>query len=166
MHNIHIHSNSPRPLNMPPKRKVSGPAAARSTQSTLTFNGRQSRVTKASAQTPSVKANSKLDAATVESAIVPTAVDVEELADTRAEAVVLEQAQEEAERVAVQKTPEEEAASKISEAQIKKYWREKENQRKVRRVHQEELSVHERVLREWDISAQYGVSSPGLCRFS
>lgn len=142
---------------MPPKRKVSGPAAARSTQSTLTFNGRQSRVTKPSAQTPSAKAK-KLDAETIESAALPAKIDVDEVADTRSEAVVLEQAQEEAERAAVQKTPEEEAASKISEAQIKKYWREKENQRKVRRVHQEDLTIHERVLREWDISAQYGVS--------
>ncbi|KAM0716957.1 hypothetical protein Q7P37_006809 [Cladosporium fusiforme] len=52
---------------------------------------------------------------------------------------------------------EEEAhARKITETQIKKFWREKENARLVPRVHQQDLTVHEKVLREWDVSGQYG----------
>lgn len=82
---------------------------------------------------------------------------MEEISDTTAEKAVLEQAQQELERVAVQKTPEEEEASKITEAQIKKYWREKESKRMVKRMHQEDVSIHERVLREFDISSHYGV---------
>lgn len=143
---------------MAPKRRVSGPAAGKSNQSTLTFNGHPSRVTKPSAHTQSAKSkaeiNTKLGGDTSKPA---QSLNLADIADTRAEKVVLEQAQEEAERVAVQKSPEEEAASKISEARIKKYWRDKENQRRAKRVHQEDLSLHERVLREWDISAQYGV---------
>jgi DNA polymerase delta subunit 4 len=53
---------------------------------------------------------------------------------------------------------EEERARKISETQIKKYWRQKESERLAPRVHQEDLTVFEKVLREWDMSNQYGVS--------
>lgn len=53
---------------------------------------------------------------------------------------------------------EQERARKITETQIKKFWREKENARLVPRVHQQDLSVHEKVLREWDVSGEYGVS--------
>lgn len=53
---------------------------------------------------------------------------------------------------------EEHQARKISQAQINKYWRAKETERKAPRVHQQDLSVHEKILREWDMSGQYGVS--------
>jgi DNA polymerase delta subunit 4 len=57
---------------------------------------------------------------------------------------------------------EEKRARKITETQIKKFWREKESARLVPRVHQEDLAVHERVLRLWDVSGEYGVSSQCL----
>lgn len=53
---------------------------------------------------------------------------------------------------------EEEQARKVSDTQIKRYWRAKEQERLAPRVHQEDLSVYEKVLREWDMSGQYGVS--------
>ena len=53
---------------------------------------------------------------------------------------------------------EEAQARKISDAQVKKYWRAKEQERKAPRIHQEDLTVYEKVLREWDMSGQYGVS--------
>ena len=53
---------------------------------------------------------------------------------------------------------EEERARKVTDTQIKKYWRQKEQERLAPRVHQEDLSVYEKVLREWDMSGQYGVS--------
>lgn len=53
---------------------------------------------------------------------------------------------------------EEAEARNMTETQIKRYWRAKEQERKAPRVHQEDLSVHEKVLREWDMSGQYGVS--------
>ena len=48
-------------------------------------------------------------------------------------------------------------ATKVSEAQIKKYWKRKEDDRIAARVHQRGLSVHEKVLREFDLSSQFGV---------
>lgn len=48
-------------------------------------------------------------------------------------------------------------ARKVTDTQIKKYWRGKEQERLAPRVHQEDLTVYEKVLREWDMSGQYGV---------
>lgn len=49
-------------------------------------------------------------------------------------------------------------AEKISDAQINKYWRGLEAERIAPRVHQEDLSLSEKVLRYFDMSSQYGVS--------
>ena len=76
----------------------------------------------------------------------------------------------------------EERARRVGEAQIKRYWKGKEDERKaarglflwgieigrwyadayvcVRLVHQEGLSINEKILRHFDLSNQYGVSSP------
>ncbi|KAK3114005.1 hypothetical protein LTR53_008109 [Teratosphaeriaceae sp. CCFEE 6253] len=51
---------------------------------------------------------------------------------------------------------EEAQARAIPETQIKRYWRQKEAERLAPRVHQEDLTVHEKVLREWDMSGQFG----------
>jgi DNA polymerase delta subunit 4 len=53
---------------------------------------------------------------------------------------------------------EEAQAREITDTQIKQYWRKKEQERLAPRVHQEDLTVYEKVLREWDMSGQYGVS--------
>jgi len=47
-------------------------------------------------------------------------------------------------------------ARKLSSKQIHSYWQAKEAERSAPRVHQEGLSLHEKVLREWDMSGQYG----------
>merc|ERR1711977_699266 len=47
-------------------------------------------------------------------------------------------------------------AEKVSDAQIKKYWREREGERRTKRVHQEELGVEEKILRLFDMSSQFG----------
>lgn len=51
---------------------------------------------------------------------------------------------------------EEQRARKVKDSQIKAYWRAKEQERKAPRVHQESLSLDEKILREWDMSGQYG----------
>lgn len=61
---------------------------------------------------------------------------------------------------------EEEQARKVTDTQIKKYWRQKEQERLAPRVHQEDLTVYEKVLREWDMSSRYGVSSKLLAKCS
>ncbi|KAF2228075.1 DNA polymerase delta, subunit 4-domain-containing protein [Elsinoe ampelina] len=48
------------------------------------------------------------------------------------------------------------AALKLPVSRIKSYWREKEAARLAPRVHQEGLSLAEKILREWDMSGQYG----------
>ena len=48
-------------------------------------------------------------------------------------------------------------ASKVPQAQIRKYWQMKEEARIAPRVHQQGLGVHEKVLREFDLSYQFGV---------
>lgn len=53
---------------------------------------------------------------------------------------------------------EEAEARKITESQIKAYWRGKERERKAPRVHQEGLTVAEKMLREFDMSGHFGVS--------
>lgn len=49
--------------------------------------------------------------------------------------------------------------STVSEAQIRRYWQGKEEERIAPRVHQTGLSVEEKVLRHFDLSTQYGVRS-------
>ena len=50
-------------------------------------------------------------------------------------------------------------AERITDVQIGKYWRSLEKQRKAPRVHQQGLTLSEKVLRYFDVSSQYGVSS-------
>ncbi|KAL8725312.1 MAG: hypothetical protein Q9181_006457 [Wetmoreana brouardii] len=50
----------------------------------------------------------------------------------------------------------EERARRVSEAAVKRYWREKEGERKAPRVHQQTLTLHEKILRHFDLSSQYG----------
>jgi DNA polymerase delta subunit 4 len=54
---------------------------------------------------------------------------------------------------------EEQRARKTTDTQIKSYWRKKEAERLAPRVHQQDLTLYEKVLREWDMSGQYGVSA-------
>lgn len=52
----------------------------------------------------------------------------------------------------------EEKGSRVSDAQVKRYWKSKEDERIAPRVHQRGLSVNEKILRHFDLSSQYGVS--------
>ncbi|KAK4494721.1 hypothetical protein PRZ48_014077 [Zasmidium cellare] len=167
---------------MPPKRKSTGPRSATTRQqSTLSFGGRNSKVTKASS--PRNAKASKKDAALFEdiaSADVKDEVEVDIEEPTTAEeqasaeldplappdiktSDVLGGRAEESETGAAGGrdgsgwvSDEAERARKIPTTQINKYWRAKESERKAPRVHQQELSVSEKILREWDMSNQYG----------
>lgn len=189
---------------MPPKRRTAPRTTSTATrqQSTLSFNGKASRVTKSSQQQPGKTLDSKKKDLLFDEAVSRTdsppdndddETDVIELSSepTTAEKAIEQQAAvethalEQAEALtAGSKTEdvlggrahtsdvgvvggpvgsgwvgdEETRARKITETQIKKFWREKENDRLVPRVHQEDLGVHERVLRLWDVSGEYGVS--------
>ena len=192
---------------MPPKRRTADRTASASRQqSTLSFNGKTSRVTKASQQHQQLgksldkkkealfdEAVSRTDAQpedddVVEIATKPTTADKAIEQQAAVETRALEKASSvkdeevltggaKTEDVLGGRAPtgdvgavgglagsgwvsdEEKRARKITETQIKKFWREKESDRLVPRVHQEDLGVHERVLRLWDVSGEYGVRS-------
>ncbi|KAF2162606.1 hypothetical protein M409DRAFT_68924 [Zasmidium cellare ATCC 36951] len=171
---------------MSPKRKSTGPrSASQSQQSTLSFAGRNSKVTKASS--PRNAKGSKKDPALFED-IASTDVKAEAEPDleepTTADVAIEEQAEAELDPLAAADiktedvlggraeeseagaaggrdgsgwiSDEAERARKIPTTQINKYWRAKEQERKAPRVHQQDLTVSEKILREWDMSNQYG----------
>lgn len=145
---------------MPPKRRSSGPQAG---QSKLAFHGSSNRVTKPKTS-PAGKAKatnkSKQDPILSES-ITETNLNAQADPDltepTTSELAIAQQAQKEAAKAEL--TAEEKEAGRITDAQIKKYWKAKERARKAPRVHQQDLSVYEKVLREFDTTGQYGVSA-------
>jgi DNA polymerase delta subunit 4 len=143
---------------MAPKRRISTPSTAlRNQQATISF-GKQglNRVTKttlAQRDTKSIKKdNALLDAVSNHVIDEPTTTDaaIEEQADT--ELAEIEP------RTNSNSDDFEKRAIKVSNAQIKKYWQAKEAERKCPRVHQQGLDVTEKILREFDMSGQYGVS--------
>nr|POF14987.1 dna polymerase delta subunit 4 [Quercus suber] len=174
---------------MAPKRRSAGARnASASQQATLSFHGKQNKITKPST-TQQGKEVKKDPALTEEIAVAnaPHEVAVEQERPTAAEKVIEQQAQHEAapdpletsdEQVTATDVlgglanlsdggavggrgdgwvgEEEQRARKTSEAQIRKYWRRKEEERLAPRVHQQDLTIDEKVLREWDMSGQYG----------
>lgn len=160
---------------MPRGKKAVGRAASASNpksakqQSALSFSG---RVTKPSTNTRSAstkKADEKaaalerelsagvvatpIDSQAEDSDVVDSQAKAEPPNVTTSELAIREQAQQEQ---IPPKSPEDLAAERIPESQIKRYWAGKEAERLTRRVHQEDLSLHEKVLREFDMSYQYG----------
>ena len=67
--------------------------------------------------------------------------------------------EEEVAEAAPEKSEAELKAEKITESQINKYWKAIEKERIAPRVHQEGISLNEKVLRYFDVSSQYGVST-------
>lgn len=146
---------------MPPKRRASGPAT-KSQQATLAFHAASNKVTKPNARAQGAKKNlqSPAEAQTVK----PEVVEIPDTEPTTAEAAIIEHTEQEVQAQQAESTPDEDAARRISDAAIKRYWASKEKQRMAPRVHQEKLSINEKILREFDMSGHYGVSlrSAGL----
>ncbi|KAK5117239.1 hypothetical protein LTR62_005856 [Meristemomyces frigidus] len=178
---------------MPPKRNSTGPRAiptrqSSQSQATLSFNGKQNKVTKPSAAQQAK--SGKRDPAVIDQIIhadVKSEAEPDLDEPTTAEAAIEQQVEEEAgtaknapsaasvktEEILGGRAPEsdvgaiggkgagwvadEEAqARKVTDEQIKKYWKAKESERLAPRVHQEDLTVYAKVLREWDMSGQFG----------
>jgi DNA polymerase delta subunit 4 len=144
---------------MAPKRRISTPSTAlRNQQATISF-GKQglNRVTKttlAQRDTKSTKKDSALlDAVSNHVIDEPTTADaaIEEQVDTELAEIVKPRPSNDSDEF-------ESRAIKVTNAQIKKYWQAKETERKCPRVHQKGLDVTEKILREFDMSGQYGVS--------
>ncbi|KAI9809770.1 MAG: UV-damage endonuclease [Sarcosagium campestre] len=142
---------------MPATRRTSHKLPSRSGQSRLSF-GTNNKVTK-----PTVSANQDLkkgkshQAKTKESVVeIPNASGENSDEDKveSAEVAVREQAEVEVKKVV--EMPEHAEAKKISDAQLKRYWKRMEDERKAPRVHQQDLNVNEKILRLFDLSSQYG----------
>lgn len=133
---------------MPPTRRSrnSGGPVAKGNQRALSFSN--SKVTKNNAA-PRAKENALPSPPT-------KAVDID-VGHVTSEAAVAQQAQAEINR---SRTAEEEQALRVTDAQIRRYWKAREAERRTPRVHQEELSVEEKILRLFDMSSQYGVRIP------
>ncbi|MCJ1474712.1 hypothetical protein MMC13_003372 [Lambiella insularis] len=143
---------------MPPTRRKNGSATARA-QRTISFN---SRITKPSSTVISTKdddAKARKAKNIIETVdITRTSPKPEEVDDqidnqpTTAELAIRSQAAVEKEKT----TEAEVKAIKITDAQIKRYWKKKEDERKAPRVHQQGLSLEQKILREFDLSSQFG----------
>ena len=125
---------------MPPtRRKSSNPTSVRAAQPTLTFHSRSNKVTKPNL--PSTSEESKLVKAKPEeflkvvelASLSPTPEDVDiqtEHGSTTAESAIREQVKVEQ---ATPRSAADERAEKITDAQIKRYWKAKEDERKAPR---------------------------------
>ena len=130
---------------MPPRGKSQ--PARQGAQSTLAF-GNKSRVTKPSLPILSAKKQAATSTVQVKTPESP-AVEVE-AKPTVGNIVIQQQAEQEIH--AVSRSPEEERAAKVSDVQLKRYWQQRESERKAPRG----LTALEQLLR---------ICRPGLTSF-
>ncbi|KAL4741170.1 DNA polymerase delta, subunit 4-domain-containing protein [Aspergillus similis] len=148
---------------MPPARRRGGnTASTRSSQPVLSF-GAKSRVTKPSAapSTPSEKTKA-LEHVTAEirekDASKDVSTDVPEFKVEPEQPHVAELAVRSQAKAEIQQplSEEDKKAAKITRKQLQDYWKAEESKSRGPRVHQEGLSLDEKILRHFDLSSQYG----------
>ncbi|KAK4079469.1 DNA polymerase delta [Trichoderma simmonsii] len=153
---------------MPTTRRAAAAARGRpgpaKGQSTISFTGRVTKAVpkdlkKAVTDTPAI-AKTTIPERPASKGAVTKEEEEEKAVDVVADELeVHEESEAEVELVtenAPEKTEAELKAEKITDAQIKSYWKAIEKVRKAPRVHQEDLDVGEKVLRYFDVSSQYG----------
>ncbi|POS73787.1 DNA polymerase delta [Diaporthe helianthi] len=138
---------------MPATRKSTRGAAARATaskgQSTLSFNHKVTKgATTNSGKTDKLSTPPATKIEPERQAQTPTE-NLDELVVDRPEEVPVAQPE-------LEQSEAELRAEKVSDAQISRYWKSVEAARISKRVHQEDLSQAEKVLRYFDVSSQYG----------
>ena len=158
---------------MPPKRKSGGTTSRNSSQaaqSTLSFNSKSARVTKPSATSPSASKASTRKVSTLEQELELDRNDVQTTSLTPDPEPEPEPTSPSIPtRSKPQPTGDEaqQKADKVTDLQIKRYWQAEEATRLAPRVHQQHLSTHEKILRHFDLSSQYGpcIGTPRLKRW-
>ncbi|KAL8657868.1 MAG: hypothetical protein Q9226_001501 [Calogaya cf. arnoldii] len=169
---------------MPPARRGRPPGSTssqnnpRAAQQTLAF-GRNNKITKPSLPHPSSKKVSKAksgdntppaasEVAKIEDVPLEEAREEPENADVvdedptlaegreRGMAIRLSEVKKSDRGMTVKEDAMEEKAKRVTDTAVKRYWREREGERKAPRVHQKDLSLHEKILRHFDLSSQYG----------
>ncbi|KAF2428294.1 hypothetical protein EJ08DRAFT_651088 [Tothia fuscella] len=150
------------------RRTSAGPTASKAKksqqQSTLAFHGSNAKVSKPSAKAPSSKEKA------LESLLKPETTELTDGGDslpnapTSADISLVEQVVQDAKAPLM---PEEEEASAMSDKQIERYWKEKEEGRKFPRLHQRELPLYERICRDFDTDSRFGpcVGMPRINRW-
>ncbi|KAG9248675.1 putative DNA polymerase delta subunit 4 [Calycina marina] len=131
-----------------PRRRSRSSLGPTGTQSTLSFSN--SKVHK---PTSAKEALSKSTAKFISS---PKAEHTLDLGHITSAAAVASQAAIELAKPVKEKSIEELQAEKLTDGQIKKYWKAREAERQAPRVHQAGLGVEEKILRLFDMSSQYG----------
>lgn len=140
-------------------RTSSGPAA-KGSQKTLSFG--PTKTSKPSTKKTKLAASPLSKTSDINSIDIDTEQDEDvggdvDVGHMTSEAAIAQQATKEAQRVKKEgPSAEEEKARKVSDAQVRRYWREREAERRAPRIHQGDLGVEEKVLRLWDMSSQYG----------
>ncbi|KAI1296349.1 DNA polymerase delta, subunit 4-domain-containing protein [Xylaria venustula] len=135
---------------MPATRRSSGGGRPSSKQATLSFNHRVTKsVPKSAKNLSSVSAQSPLAKHVIN--VEPDVKDEVDEEKVQVEVEAPKQAEPEREKTAAELR-----ADKITDRQISQYWQGIENERRMKRLHQEELSLAEKILRYWDVSSQYG----------
>lgn len=128
---------------MPPgRRKIA--QSSRNAQPTLSFHSKPTRVTKPTASDTSTKKSTK-----VQPPLVEAITDDAPVSEVAFRQQVKTEFAKPKDKSAIR-------AEKITDAQIKKYWAKEEAVRKAPRVHQQDLSTHEKILRHFDLCSQYG----------
>ncbi|KAL7911148.1 DNA polymerase delta, subunit 4 domain-containing protein [Trichoderma velutinum] len=153
---------------MPTTRRAAAAARGRpgpaKGQSTISFTGRVTKAVpkdlkKAVTDTPAI-VKTTIPERPASKDEVTKKEEEEKVVDVVAEEPeALEESEAEVEpvtEIAPEKTEAELKAEKITDAQIKSYWKAIEKERKAPRVHQEDLDLSEKVLRYFDVSSQYG----------
>jgi DNA polymerase delta subunit 4 len=152
------------------RRKATGTPGARSkakataNQAKLTFHGRVSKPgaapDTAEQKAAALKAD-KLESPAPETADVHVEEDTQPTTSADSSLLEDEEAAATVEAVAVDARPvdpDEALAREVHEDRIKSYWEEREQAMGAPRVHLTGLTLHEKLLRQWDIDNRYGVS--------
>ncbi|KAI0911029.1 DNA polymerase delta, subunit 4-domain-containing protein [Ustulina deusta] len=138
---------------MPPTRRSSGGGRPSGKQATLSFNHRVTKSVPKSVKNAISSAPAKSPLAKHVTNAEP---DVKEEVDTDIEEEKVKVEEPKPVAPEREKTEAELRADKITDRQISRYWRDIESERRTKRLHQEGLSLAEKILRYWDVSSQYG----------
>ncbi|KAI0485515.1 hypothetical protein F4859DRAFT_471487 [Xylaria cf. heliscus] len=148
---------------MPTTRRSSGGGRSAGKQATLSFNHRVTKSVPKSGKSlvsaqPAVQSPLAKHVVHAEADVKDEAVEEEKKVQVMVEEKEEEEEREEEEKLEEQreKTEAELRADKITARQIGLYWRGIEGERRTRRLHQQDLSLAEKILRYWDVSSQYG----------
>ncbi|KAM0155027.1 hypothetical protein ACHAPC_004755 [Botrytis cinerea] len=142
---------------MPTTRRSSGPAQ-KGTQKTLSFTN-TSKISKAASTPSTLKTQSsliKLPSPKDLTKPSPASPELKPTALATTSPRSFSQPQSKPKPQTAHQTLQTSLASQITDAKIRKYWKAREDLRLAPRVHQQDLEISEKILREWDCMSQFG----------